>query len=135
MTHLLDTNACIVHIRSPQSGPVHQHLSLLKRTEVVLCSVVVAELLYGALHSGNPARNLSKIQAFLQLFKSLPFDDAAAQYHAEVRQHLAKQGIPIGPHDLQIAAIALQNNLTVVTNNTSEFSRVPGLKCEDWQIP
>jgi tRNA(fMet)-specific endonuclease VapC len=135
MTHLLDTNACIVHLRSPQSGPIYTRLSALNKTDVVLCSVVAAELLYGALHSGNPQRNLPKVQAFIQLFHSLPFDNDAASFHAEVRQHLAKQGLPIGPHDLQIAAIALRNHLTVVTNNTSEFSRVPGLKLEDWQTP
>jgi tRNA(fMet)-specific endonuclease VapC len=74
----------------------------LKKTDVVLCAVVVAELLYGALHSGNPSRNVVKIRAFLQLFKSLPFDDEAAQHHAEVRQNLARQGIPIGPHDCKL---------------------------------
>ena len=98
-------------------------------------AAALAELLYGALHSGNPQRNLSKIHAFIQLFKSLPFGDDDARFHAEVREHLAKRGLPIGPHDLQIAAIALRNNLTVVTNNISEFSRVPGLQCEDWQTP
>jgi tRNA(fMet)-specific endonuclease VapC len=102
---------------------------------VVVCSIVVAELHYGALHSGNPQRNLAVVHQFLQLFKSLPFEDADARLHAEVREHLARQGRPIGPHDLLIAAIALRNGLTLVTNNTSEFSRVPGLKLEGWQRP
>jgi tRNA(fMet)-specific endonuclease VapC len=107
-------------------------LDTLGKTDVVLCSIVVAELLYGAIHSGS-ARNVARIQAFLQLFKSLPFDDEAARHHAEVREHLAKRGLPIGPHDLIIAAIALRHRLTVVTNNVGEFDRVPGLKVEDWQ--
>jgi tRNA(fMet)-specific endonuclease VapC len=135
MTHLLDTNACILHLKSPQSGPIYHRLSTLKKSDVVVCSVVVAELLYGALHSGNPQKNLSAVNTFLQLFTSLPFEDADARFHAETREHLAKQGLPIGPNDLMIAAIALRNNLTVVTHNTSEFSRVPGLKVEDWQTP
>jgi tRNA(fMet)-specific endonuclease VapC len=134
LTHLLDTNVCIVHLRSPQSGPIYQRLAALGKSDVVLCSVVVAELLYGAIHSKS-ARNLAKVDAFLQLFQSLPFDDAAARIHADVREHLAKSGFPIGPHDLMIAATALRHGLTVVTNNTSEFTRVPCLTVEDWQTP
>jgi tRNA(fMet)-specific endonuclease VapC len=66
---------------------------------------------------------------------SLPFDDPAAEEYARVRAHLANQGTPIGPNDLIIAATALANQLTLVTHNTAEFSRVPGLTLEDWQVP
>jgi tRNA(fMet)-specific endonuclease VapC len=68
-----------------------------------------------------------------QQFVSLPFDDAAAEEYGKVRAHLAVLGTPIGPNDLMIATIALANAVTLVTNNTSEFSRVPGLSIEDWQ--
>jgi tRNA(fMet)-specific endonuclease VapC len=64
---------------------------------------------------------------------SLPFDDRAAEEHGKVRAHLAALGTPIGPHDLMIAAFALSNQMTLVTHNTAEFSRVPGLALEDWQ--
>jgi len=66
-------------------------------------------------------------------FASLPFDDAAAVIYGRIRAQLATAGALIGPYDLQIAAIALANNLTVVTRNTQEFSRVPGLVIEDWE--
>lgn len=64
----------------------------------------------------------------------MPFDDAAAVVYAEIRAALAQAGKPIGPNDLQIAAIALANDLTLVTHNTREFSRVQGLKLADWEI-
>jgi tRNA(fMet)-specific endonuclease VapC len=67
--------------------------------------------------------------------RSLPFDDAAAEEYGQLRAYLANQGTPIGPNDTMIAAIALANGLTLVTHNTAEFSRVPGLMIKDWQIP
>ena len=66
---------------------------------------------------------------------SLPFDDSAAEEYGRIRAHLANLGTPIGPNDLLIAAIALANKITLVSHNTAEFSRVPGLILEDWQIP
>lgn len=61
------------------------------------------------------------------------FDDLAAERYGELRAHLDAAGTPIGPNDLMIASIALANSLTLVTHNTGEFSRVPGLRLEDWQ--
>ena len=72
-------------------------------------------------------------QKFLNNFVSLPFDDAAATIFGEIRSSLAAKGTPIGPYDLQIAAIALANNLILVTHNTREFSRIADLKLEDWE--
>ena len=63
----------------------------------------------------------------------MPFDDKAANIFGEIRAYLASLGKPIGPYDLQIAAIALAHNVTVVTHNTDEFSRVPNLRIEDWE--
>ncbi|HSI37222.1 MAG: PIN domain-containing protein [Phycisphaerae bacterium] len=103
--------------------------------EVAVCSVVLAELIYGALRSARTAHNLAEVGAFAGRFVSLPFDDAAAQKAAEIRAHLAKPGTPIGPMDTLIAAIALANDLILVTHNTREFSRVPGLQLEDWLTP
>lgn len=70
-----------------------------------------------------------------QQFQSIPFDDHAAEHYGSIRAHLANAGTPIGPNDLFIAALARAKDLTLVSNNTAEFSRVPGLKLEDWQIP
>jgi tRNA(fMet)-specific endonuclease VapC len=102
---------------------------------VVLCSVVVGELLFGALRSRNISKNLTDVRTFTAGFRSLPFDDPAAEHYAAVRADLAAKGTPIGPNDLMIAAITLANGLTLVTHNTVEFSRVSGLKLDDWQIP
>ena len=97
--------------------------------------MVVAELLYGARRSQKPADVALQVRQFCGRFHSLPFDDDAAERCAEIRSHLATAGTPIGPIDVLIAAIALANNLTLVTHNTREFSRVPGLMLEDWQTP
>ena len=101
--------------------------------EIAICSVVKAELFYGAMRSNNPTVTLARQQQFLSLFISLPFDDFAALIYGRIRSQLAALGTPIGPNDLQIAAIALANNLTLVTHNTREFSRVSGLILEDWE--
>jgi tRNA(fMet)-specific endonuclease VapC len=68
-------------------------------------------------------------------FARFPFDDAAADHFVSTRTHLESRGTPIGPYDLQIAAIALANACTLVTHNTAEFSRLPGLLLEDWEVP
>jgi tRNA(fMet)-specific endonuclease VapC len=103
--------------------------------EVAVCSVVKAELFYGAMRSRDPKKTLAGQQAFLQPYISLPFDDLAAMEYSRIRADLAAAGAPIGPYDLQIGAIALANGLTLVTHNTREFGRVNGLSIEDWETP
>ena len=66
---------------------------------------------------------------------SLPFDDAAAEIYGRIRADLESRGMPIGPNDTMIAAIALANGFTVATHNTAEFGRVSGLQVEDWTLP
>lgn len=104
---------------------------MLSPQDVAVCSVVKGELLYGAMRSNNPVRTLALQEAFLNNFISLPFDDAAAKIFGRIRAELAANGTPIGPYDLQIAAIAMANNLILVTHNVREFSRVNGLQIED----
>ena len=133
MTHLLDTNSCVDHLRRGQGSNITTKLTAAVHGSVVLCSVVVAELLYGAHRSHRKAQTLSQVQSFCRQFQSLPFDDLAAEEYGLIRAHLAGIGTPIGPNDLLIASIVLASGLTVVTHNTSEYSRVPGLKIEDWQ--
>jgi tRNA(fMet)-specific endonuclease VapC len=99
-----------------------------------VCSVVKAELCYGAMKSANPERNFALQQAFLKQFVSLPFDDFAATTFGTIRAQLEIKGTPIGAYDSQIAAIALVNDLTLVTHNTREFERVEGLQLEDWEV-
>lgn len=95
--------------------------------------MVKAELFYGAMKSQTPAQSLAKQQAFLQPFQSLPFDDRAAEQYGRIRADLMAKGTPIGPNDFMIAAIALANNVILVSHNLAEFGRVPDLTLEDWE--
>jgi tRNA(fMet)-specific endonuclease VapC len=124
-----------MYLRQTPASTVAARLSGASPGSVVLCSVVVAELLYGAHRSAQVAKTLGEVKAFCSGFASLQFDDRAAEEYGRMRAYLASQGTPIGPNDLMIAAIALANRLILVTHNTREFSRVPGLILEDWQIP
>ncbi|MBI3540847.1 MAG: type II toxin-antitoxin system VapC family toxin [Deltaproteobacteria bacterium] len=101
-------------------------------TEFHLCSVVKAELLYGARKSAQVTSNLEVLEKFFSHFHSLPFDDTAAEFYGTLRALLEKAGTPIGANDLLIASIAQTNNLTLLTRNASEFVRVPGLHVEMW---
>ncbi len=132
MTHLLDTNSCVDHLRRGPASNVTGKLAAAVPGSVVLCSIVVAELLYGAYRSVRMAQNLRQVHGFCGNFQSLAFEDLAAEQYGWIRAHLTGMGTPIGPNDVLIASIALANGLTLVTNNTGEFSRVPGLKLEDW---
>ncbi len=135
MSHLLDTNTVIDYLRRGGASNVTARVAAAQPGSVFICSVVLAELIYGAMR-GSPthrARNLALIARLRIDFSSLPFDDAAAEEYGNVRAHLAALGTPIGPNDLMIAATALASRFTLVTHNTAEFSRVPGLKLEDWQ--
>ena len=132
MKYLLDSNTCIRHLnrRSPE---IIDRLALLPPDEIAVCSVVKAELFAGAQKSQHPIRTLQRQLEFLDQFVSLPFDDAAAHEFGRIRAILESAGTPIGPYDLQIAAIALVYGLIVITHNVREFGRVPGLPIEDWE--
>ena len=133
MRYLLDTNACVAYLRRADS-PVRQRLAQHAAADIVVCSVVYAELRYGVLRNSDPRRADAQLTSFLANFISLPLDDQAAGIAAGIRADLAAKGTPVSPHDLLIAAIALANDLTLVTHNTREFGRVAGLKLEDWEV-
>lgn len=97
---------------------------------IKLCSVVKAELLYGAARSHRPIETLRRLDAFFAAYESIPFDDAAAVQYGRIRGQLAGIGTPIGP-----SATALAHQLILVTHNTREFARVSGLSIEDWELP
>ena len=132
MIYLPDTNA-LIRFLNPGQSPVKDHFLSVNALEIRLCSVVKAELYYGAMKSSRSADNLVLLDEFFANFASLPFDDDAARKYGEVRSVLARQGTPIGPNDLMIAATALVHGAVVVTHNTREFSRVDGLKIDDWE--
>lgn len=133
MNYLLDTNVCIVYLRGRNLN-LRQRLEAIAAPEISVCSIVKAELCFGAMKSADPGRNFALQQAFLAQFVSLPFDDLAATTFGVIRSQLEANGTPIGAYDLQIAAIAVANNLTLVTHNTREFGRVDGLQVEDWEV-
>ena len=134
MRYLLDTNAWIHYIRDPRSA-IRTKLQLRSPPEVVVCSVVKAELWHGAEKYANRTKRLSILQTLFKSFASLPFDDAAASVYGPLKHFLETKGKVIGPNDLAIAAICLANNLTLVSDNVGEFSRVPGLALENWLLP
>ena len=135
MTYLLDSNVWIGLIRGFSSALATRFQALAGTVDLRVCSVVCAELWYGCARSARPAANRAALEALISPFPSLPYDNAAADLFVTIRCHLESLGQPVGPYDLQIAAIALANGCTVVTHNTSEFARVPGLVVEDWQVP
>jgi tRNA(fMet)-specific endonuclease VapC len=133
MRFLLDTNAWI-KLLNQQASPIKDKFGLTNPSDIALCSVVKSELYFGAYKSTHKNKNLDLLTTLFAQFISLQFDDAAAEICGNIRAQLSTLGTPIGPYDLQIAGIALSNNLILVTHNTKEFSRITGLRIEDWEL-
>ena len=131
MAWLLDTNAWI-QILKKRGGSLEQAVVSHPPEEILLCSIVKAELWHGAQRYERRDRRLAVLAKLFAAFVSLPFDDDAAWHYADIRHQLEAAGNVIGPNDLKIAAICRATGLTLVTSNTAEFSRVPGLRIEDW---
>jgi len=134
MIYLLDSNVWVAILRKkfPQ---VAVRYGGTNPCDIRTCSVVVAELRYGCAKSAKPAANRAILDTLLAPVASIPYDDAATDHFVTIRRHLEAHGQIIGPYDIQFAAIALAKGCTLVTHNTGEFSRVPGLTLEDWQVP
>lgn len=133
MIYLPDTNAWIKFLNA-EGSKVEQRLQTTDSCNVRLCSIVKAELYFGAERSRRREENLRLLNELFSGIGSLYFDDAAAVQYGKIRSHLVSMGSPIGPNDLMIAAIALANNTLLVTHNIGEFSRVESLKIEDWEL-
>lgn len=132
MSFLLDTNICSAHMRRP-AGLVHRFVQHSGRLHIP--TVVLAELYAGAFMLDDPTRILSGIKDLLQDLIVLKFDDLCARQFGLLRGELKRAGIAVGPIDLQIAAVALTHDLTLVTNNTGDFQHIPGLRLQDWLTP
>jgi tRNA(fMet)-specific endonuclease VapC len=130
MRYLLDTDICIYAINE-RPPAVMQALQRHHAAGLGISSVTAAELHFGVARTGSQ-RNRAALQRFLATLEVSAFDAAAAEVCGAVRAWLASQGTPIGPYDVQIAAHALALGVTLVSNNTREFERVPGLKLENW---
>ena len=131
MIWLLDTNICIYLIKMKPER-VLVRLRALDITVVAVSSITVAELQYGVAKSARPEQNALALAGFLAPLTVKAFDDEAAAAYGAVRAKLERAGTPIGSMDLLIAAHALTLKGTLVTNNVREFSRVDGLKLENW---
>lgn len=131
MIYLLDTNICIYIIRNhpPQ---VIDRIKSCGVGDVAVSAITLAELEYGAAKSSRPDQNREALLVFASPLEILPFDDNAALHYGDIRTYLERSGQSIGAMDMLIAAHARSIPLTLVTNNTREFSRVPNLLVENW---
>lgn len=131
MKYLLDTNICIGLLNN--RDPLFlTNLQQLSPEDVFLCSVVKAELVFGAKKSLHREKNEKKLKIFFQEFECLFFDDHAVESYGEIRSYLERLGNPIGGNDLLIAAIAIAHDLSLITKNTREFSKIASLKITGW---
>ena len=130
LRYLLDTNILSDLVRDPQ-GTVASRISSAGEGTVCTSIVVAAELRFGAEKSGS-SKLADRVDLLLSALNVLPLKSPADRHYGEIRQQLTRRGTPIGPNDLLIASHALALDLTVVTANAGGFSRVPGLRIENW---
>jgi tRNA(fMet)-specific endonuclease VapC len=134
MKYMLDTNICIYIIRK-KPPEIRAKFESYPITDFTLSSMTLAELQYGVEKSSHTAKNQHALDLFLVPLTLLDFDDAAAHAYGSIRTALESVGLPIGAMDMLIAAHALSQKLTLITNNAREFRRVPGLVVEAWFSP
>ena len=128
---MLDTNICIFTIKN---RPEHVREAFnAHHGQLCISTGTVMELVFGAEKSSNPQRNLAVVEGFAARLEVLKYDWEAAANTGQLRAELSKLGTPIGPYDQMIAGHARSLGLVLVTNNTREFERVPGLRIEDWR--
>lgn len=126
---MLDTNI-VSHLMRTQSGRLWDR-ALRLGDGLCISTIVAAELRFGAARRGSPQLSAA-VEERLASLTTLPFEPPADRCYADIRAELERRGIVIGPNDLFIAAHALALDLTLVTANIREFSRVPGLRVENW---
>ncbi|MBR5910229.1 MAG: type II toxin-antitoxin system VapC family toxin [Schwartzia sp.] len=130
--YLIDTNICIYAMKG--LFPAMNRRLIDDREQIFVSSVTVGELEYGATKSRWSERTRQIFQAFLANYIIVPFDENDAIVFGKIRAQLATNGTPIGAYDAMIGAQGVARNLTVVTHNTKEFRRIPGLLLEDWTV-
>ena len=128
---LLDANVCIDVLRG--RADVVAQLTDHGPAGLFLCTVVKAELAYGARLASEPARAAALVDAFCAPFQSLPFDDACIDAYADLRAHQRAGGTTIGANDLAIASIALTHGLGLISDDRAAFAQVPGLTVVSWR--
>lgn len=133
---MLDTNICSFIMRE-QPASVLQRLeqAVTRRHKVVVSAITYSEMRFGAIGKKASPRHIALVDAFCErLDEILPWDKAAVDATTEIKRALAAAGTPIGPNDTAIAGHAVATGALLITNNLREFSRVPGLRVEDWCI-
>jgi tRNA(fMet)-specific endonuclease VapC len=133
LKYLLDTTIVIYVIKR---RPI-EVLGLFNENagRMAMSAITSSELYHGAEKSAKVSQNLEVIEEFSSLLEVLPYTGKASAHYGSIRSALEKAGQPIGVNDLHIAAHARSEGLVVVTNNVSEFARVPGLMVENWATP
>ena len=131
MKYMLDTNICIYVIRQKPAAVVQKFLEH-DPNEICVSAITHAELMYGVEKSQFPERNLTALTLFLSSISVLEFDLKAAMAYGKIRAGLERNGTPVGAMDMLIAAHAQSEGITLVTNNTREFSRIDDLQIENW---
>lgn len=130
--YLLDTNILSDLVKHPQ-GVVFQRITTVGEDRICTSIIVACELRFGAAKGGS-SRLIDQLERILEVLPVLPLVPPVDRHYAVIRKHLEQAGTPIGPNDLIIAAHALAMNLTLVTANTREFQRVPGLSLNNWLL-
>jgi tRNA(fMet)-specific endonuclease VapC len=130
LAYMLDTNICI-HVMKNYPENLRERFNALAE-QLCISSITLGELHYGAEKSARRAHNLTAIENFVARLDVLPFAEKAAAHYGQVRAELERAGTPCGPHDMQIGGHARSEGLIVVTNNTREFIRMPGVRVENW---
>lgn len=128
---MLDTDTCSYIIREKPAS-VLEHFSKLQINQICISAVTYGELLYGVARSSSTKVNRPIIDAFIRHLDVMTWGEAAAGHFGDVRTELEAAGTPIGAMDMLIAAHARSLHATLVTNNARRFSRVKGLKAENW---
>jgi tRNA(fMet)-specific endonuclease VapC len=131
LTYFLDTNICI-YIARHSPPEVAARFEALEVGQVAMSVVTYGELHNGAMKSQQREQSLAKLAQFLEYIPVMPMSETVGVRYGEIRSHLERAGTPIGNNDLWIAAHALDEGLTLVSNNLREFERVPALKVENW---
>jgi tRNA(fMet)-specific endonuclease VapC len=130
MRYLLDTNIVSNLVRNPR-GRVVDRIKAVGEQNICTSIIVAAELRYGTTKKASP-RLSTHVEAVLRAMDTLPFDSPADECYGSIRTRLESAGTPIGGNDLLIAAQALSLDHTLVTDNDKEFSRIEGLRVENW---
>ena len=130
MRYMLDTNTLIYYFKG--LGAVSKRFLATPPNEIAIPVIVIYELEVGIAKSTSPRKRKAQLEELSSVVNIIPFGYGEAQWAVKIRVKLEKQGMPIGPYDVLIAATALANNSTLITHNTKEFERIEGLKIEDW---